>query len=236
MVFTSKKIGINSNKCVSISTYYGWRRLDLYMDISGFIFAFLVCLIGLFYHFPKNNFEYIMRGVEVGGILFAGTAIFIMLINIKQTNNISFFRNEKILFYLNNIFESIKQWSDEKNLSYESIEDNDKLSRLLWYQRNLSLPVIYIHLEVIDEYIDFKIRFQNRESIHSILSYLKQSMIKLGVDDRNLLPKKRLKVNEKNVVKVHQTILECILNPLYESRYFNHSKSVKKTLPIFIKS
>jgi hypothetical protein len=229
MVFASKTGFIRKNKCVTVSKYYGCRRLDLYLDVSGFIIAFCVCIIGMLFYFPQADFEYMLRGAEIGGIFFAGMAIALMVTNIMRVNNLNFIRDDKILFYLNNLFKSIKQWSDEKQLLYESMEDYDKLSRIIWYSKSSSPPVVYIHLEIINDCLDFKIRFHDIESIHSIISYLKKSMIKLGVDDRNILPKKRLKINEKNMVKVYQTILGCILNPIYDFRYFNHSETDKKT-------
>ena len=95
---------IKTNKRESLSEYYGCRSLGLYLDISGFITAFSVCLIGLFFYFPHCKFEYILRGAEIVGIFFAGMAIVLILTNtIKTNNNMNFIRDNKIIFYLKNL-------------------------------------------------------------------------------------------------------------------------------------
>lgn len=218
MTFTCK-LSKKLNKYIFVRHPSYWRRPDFYFDIFGYIFAFSVFLVGLFLFFPNKNVEYVLLGAEIGGIVFSGTALGLIIVNIKKKYEESnLVVKEKNLFYLNMLFESLKKWNDEKKLSYTSFED-DKLSKFLWYEKDSTLPLVYIHIEIIDKYINFKIRFRSKENIQSIFTNLNRSMIRLGTDGKNIIPIKRTEINEKNMIKVHQTILDCTLNPLYEIKY-----------------
>ena len=80
MIFASK-VANKRNKCTYVSRDSGWRRPDLYLDIFGFIVAFSVCAVGLLLYFPSENVEYTLRGAEISGIFFSGSAIGLIIIN-----------------------------------------------------------------------------------------------------------------------------------------------------------